>query len=140
MITACFPAPDLRLESFSLTLSHIAVSSSKRVEWETECPGRSKKVTTFELPVMCLRDIPSNRCFGVFHCPFVKLWQISWHSESISLSERKVEFFFEDNNAFVKIKRNGGMLLCIERRYVELGGHGKGGLFAYIQQRLLALE
>ena len=51
VITACFAAPDFRLESFSLTLSHIAVSSSKRVEWETQCPRRSKKVTTFELPV-----------------------------------------------------------------------------------------
>ena len=32
------------------------------------------------------------------------------------------------------------MPLCFERRYVELGGHGKGGIFAYIQQRLFALE
>ena len=31
----------------------------------------------------------------------------------------------------MKIKRSGGMPLCFERRYVELGGHGKGGIFAY---------
>ena len=68
--------------------------------------------------MMCLRDIPSNRCFGVFHCLFVKLKQTSWHSESISLSDRKVELFFEDNKAFVKIKRSGGMPLCF-----ELGAH-----------------